>query len=117
MLRKKIFKILSVLVAVIIAFSCFLVPCSATTVTGVTKFGDINVNSYYAIGKFTSQKGGIYVNSRGDFADEYYTQINNVDGDVKIYNEVNRLLLTTTGRSDVDITFGKIKEGKIFQHK
>lgn len=87
------------------------------TIIITTKFGDINVNSYYAIGKFTSQKGGIYVNSRGDFADEYYTQINNVDGDVKIYNEVNRLLLTTTGRSDVDITFGKIKEGKIFQHK
>ena len=87
------------------------------TIIITTKFGDINVNSYYGIGKFTSQKGGIYVNSRGEFADEYFTQINNVDGDVKIYNEVNRLLLTTTGRSDVDITFGKIKEGKVFQHK
>ncbi len=87
------------------------------TIIITTKIGDINVNSYYGIGKFTSQKGRIYVNSRGEFADEYFTQINNVDGDVKIYNEVNRLLLTTTGRSDVDITFGKIKEGKIFQHK
>lgn len=87
------------------------------TIIITTKFGDIKVNSYYAIGKFTSQKGCIYVNARGEFAEEYYTQINNVDGDVKIFNEVNRLLLTTTGRSDVDITFGKIKEGKVFQHK
>lgn len=51
MLRKKIFKILSVLVAVIIAFSCFLLPVSAATVTGVTKLGDINLNE---IGLFVS---------------------------------------------------------------
>ncbi len=87
------------------------------TIDITTYFGDINVNAYYATGRFSSVKGSITVNNKGDFADEYYTQINNVDGDVKIYNEVNRLLLKTTGRSDVDVTFGQIKANKVFQHK
>lgn len=87
------------------------------TIIITSKFGDIKVNAYYATGRFTNVKGEIEVNSMGEFADEYYTQINSVDGDIKIYNKINRLLLTTTGRADVDITFGRIKEDKVFQHK
>lgn len=87
------------------------------TIIITCKFGDINVDAYYATGRFTNDKGEINVKSVGEFVDEYYTQINSVDGDVKVYNKINRLLLTTTGRADVDITFGRIKENKVFQHK
>ena len=79
--------------------------------------GNIYVDAYYASGKFVSNKGDINVYSCGEFDEEYFTQIENVDGNVKVKNEVNKLLLTTTGRSKVVVAFGKVKEGYVFQHK
>jgi hypothetical protein len=93
------------------------VETAKDTIIVKAHMGDIKVKSYYATGKFSNNKGDIIVNSRGEFVEEYYTEITNVDGNVKVKNEINRLHLTTTGRSDVIVAFGKIKTGIVFQHK
>ena len=71
--------------------------------------GNITVGAYYASGKFVSNKGDINVYSRADYIDGCVTEIYNVDGNVKVKNEINRLILTTTGRSNVEVVLGKIK--------
>lgn len=55
MLQKKIFKILSVLVAVIIAFSCFILPCSAVS------FGEDFIINYYSLFYSVYDDNGEYV--------------------------------------------------------
>ena len=82
-----------------------------------TNMGSINVNEYYATGKFSSNRGDINVYSCGDFNEEYYTEISNVDGNVKVKNHINRLIVTTSGRSNVVVVFGKVKTDSVFQHK
>lgn len=84
-----------------------------------TDMGNITVNSYLKSGKFVSDRGNITVVSDSDYVDGYFTEIRNVDGNVKVYNKINKLLLTTTGRSKVEVTFEKVKEGleKVFQHR
>jgi hypothetical protein len=82
-----------------------------------TNMGNIKVDEYWATGKFTSNRGDIVVNSRGDFVAENFTEIYNVDGNVKVRNNINRLVLKTTGRSHVVVAFAKVKAGSVFQHK
>ena len=88
-----------------------------STIIATTYMGNITIENYYATGNFTSDKGDITVNNHSEYNSGFYTEIKNVDGKVVVYNKVNRLLLTTTGRSNVEVTFGEIKEGEIFQHK
>ena len=87
-----------------------------------TDFGNISVNAYQKNGKFVSRKGNINVRSTGDYVQGAYTQIENEDGQINVDNKINRLLVTTTGSSKVEITFREIKGGledpnDVFQHK
>lgn len=81
-----------------------------------TYFGDINVDEYFACAEFSSHKGNINVNSKGDYVSNVYTKITNIDGNVIIGNKVNQLLLETTGKSNVKITFYEVHSGDRFQH-
>lgn len=87
-----------------------------------TEFGDINVASYLRNGKFESRKGNITVKSTGDYVQGAYTEIRNEDGKINVDNKINKLLVTTTGSSKVNITYREIKGGltnpaHVFQHK
>ncbi|MBE5735933.1 MAG: hypothetical protein E7356_01045 [Clostridiales bacterium] len=94
---------------------------ASATIVAKTNMGDITVEEYYGTGKFSSNRGNIRVFSRSEYNKDFYTEISNVDGDVKIKNQVNRLIVNTTNRSDVLVIFGKIKtdlpENEVFQHK
>lgn len=87
-----------------------------------TTMGDISVDSYYKSGKFTSKKGNITVESKSDYASDISTEINNEDGKVIVYNEINLLTINTNGKSRVEVVFRKIKSGftsvnNAFQHQ
>ncbi|MGN0961401.1 MAG: DUF4097 family beta strand repeat-containing protein [Christensenellales bacterium] len=91
-------------------------------ITVKTTMGNIKVDSYLKTGKFESKRGDIEVSSNSDYVDGYYSEIINEDGNIKVYNEINRLLVNTTGRSNVEVIFGRIKAGfesveKVFQHQ
>lgn len=87
-----------------------------------TTMGDISVNSYLKSGKFKSKKGNIDVTSNSDYVRGYSTEISNEDGKVNVYNKINLLSVSTTGKSRVTVTFGQIKSGfgsvsEAFQHQ
>ncbi len=86
-----------------------------------TKFGGITVNEYKSNGIFISEKGDIKVIDKGDYVDGYYTKINNITGSVDADININKLLLQTTGRSKVSVTFREVKTGltpeTTFQHQ
>lgn len=76
-----------------------------------TTMGDITVENYYKSGTFSSKKGNIKVNSRSEYYKGCATDISNEDGKVEVYNYTNRLTINTTGKSRVEVTFGKIQSG------
>lgn len=90
-----------------------------SNITITANMGNIAVNAYYASGKFINNRGDINVYSRADYIEGCVTEILNVDGNIKVKNEINRLILTTTGRSKAEVVFGKIKDNLTnrFSHK
>lgn len=97
------------------------VETAKDTILVQTVMGDISVDEYLKSGKFESERGNINVNSTSNYVDGYVTEIINVDGNVTINNKINLLLITTTGRSKVDVEFEIIKDDfvdltKVFQH-
>lgn len=88
----------------------------------VTVNEDIFVKEYYKSGNFESKRGNINVTSKSEYNKDYRTLIKNVDGNVTVVNKINHLIVRTTGRSTLHITFNEIKEGfesieEAFQHQ
>ena len=78
-------------------------------IRAITEYGNITVNAYEKSGKFVSKRGDINVKSTGEYSQGVLTQIENTEGKIKVDNKVNKLLVTTYGSSNVDITFRVIK--------
>lgn len=94
-------------------------------ISAESEFGDIEVDEYYHAGIFKNVKGNITVTSKSEYDQEYpflrYTDIQNVDGNIKVNNNVNRLLVDNMkGTGKAEIVFHNIQdnlsEGHGFQH-
>lgn len=75
----------------------------------LTHFGNIIVESYFKNGTFESVKGNIKVNSTSDYIKGVTTNIKNRDGEIEVVNKENKLLVNTTGKSKVKVSFQHIK--------
>jgi len=87
----------------------------------VSEFGDITVEEYYKDAYFENVKGNITVNSKSEYVQNMYTKIINVDGDIRVKNKVNKLLIEGKGDSMAYVEFEQIKDGldetTTFQHQ
>lgn len=87
-----------------------------------TEYGNINVKDYKRNGIFTSKRGNINVKNTGEYEDRVYTKIVNEDGEINVDNNINKLLVETTGKSKAIIIFRQIKGGiidpnQVFEHR
>lgn len=91
-------------------------------ITVTTEYGNITVENYLRNGIFTSKRGNINVKNTGEYEDKVYTKIVNEDGDINVDNNINKLLLETTGKSRVSVIFRQIKgelidPNKVYEHR
>lgn len=87
-----------------------------------TEYGNITVNDYKKNGIFTSKRGLIKVKNTGEYEDKVYTKIVSEDGDIDVDNNINKLIVETTGKARAAIVFRQIKGEildplKVFEHK
>lgn len=91
-------------------------------ISAKSEFGNIKVDEYYGIGLFKNVKGNIVVASKSEFSSQIWSEIENVDGDIQVTNNCNRLLVNNKkGSGRAIINFSNVQLGlddtTSFQHK
>ncbi len=77
------------------------------------RHGSIVVHEYFKVGRFKSVKGNITVKSVSEKNLEYFTDIENVDGSIDLINNINKVNIIASGRSNVHVKFNKIIDSPI----